>query len=92
MATYREIIGRVRETDGFAAQTCWIADVKASHGLTRGPSPNRIAPDRKVKPCPPEKRVAIERALRHFDMIGTRRSSVDSRPYAYRPGTCTGLI
>ncbi|MBX7532626.1 hypothetical protein K3165_06805 [Qipengyuania sp. 1XM1-15A] len=69
MATYREIIDRVRQTDGFVAQTCWIADVKASHGLTRGQSPNRIDPGRKVKPCPPEKRAAIERALIHFEMV-----------------------
>lgn len=69
MATYREIIDRVRQTDGFVAQTCWIADVKASHGLTRGPSPNRIGPDRKVKPSPPERRAAIERALMHFEMV-----------------------
>jgi hypothetical protein len=69
MATYRNIIERLRETHGFAAQTCWIADVKAAHGLTRGASPNRIDPDRKVKPCPPDKRAAIERALIHFGMV-----------------------
>lgn len=69
MATYREIIDRVRRTDGFVAQTCWIADVKASYGLTRGASPNRIDPAGKVKPCPPAKRAAIEKALIHFGMI-----------------------
>ena len=68
MATYREIIDHVRENDGFVAQTCWIADVKASHGLTKGPAPNRLDPKRKVKPCPPSKRAAIERALSHFGM------------------------
>ena len=69
VATYREIIDHVRQTDGFVAQTCWIADVKAAHSLTRGASPNRIDPDRKVKPCPPQKRAAIEKALSHFGMI-----------------------
>lgn len=69
MATYREIIDRIRQIDGFVAQTCWIADVKASHGLTRGASSNRVDPDRKVKPCPPAKRAAIERALMHFGMV-----------------------
>lgn len=69
MATYREIIDRVRQTDGFVAQTCWIADVKAAHGLTRGSSPNRIDEHRKVKPCPLAKRDAIERALVHFGMV-----------------------
>ena len=69
MATYRQIADRIRQTDGFVAQTCWIADVKASHGLTSGEAPNRIDPERKVKPCPPAKRAAIERALIHFGMI-----------------------
>lgn len=69
MATYKQITDRIRQTDGFVAQTCWIADVKASHGLTRGEAPNRIDPDRKIKPCPPTKRAAIEKALIHFGMI-----------------------
>ena len=69
MATYRQIIDRVRKTDQFVAQTCWIADVSASHGLVRGASPNRIDPYHKVKPCPPEKHAAIERALMHFEMV-----------------------
>lgn len=62
-------LDRIRQTDSFIAQTCWIADVQASHGLTRGQSPNRIDPARKAKPCPPAKRVAIERALIHFKMV-----------------------
>lgn len=69
MATSREIIDRVRRTDSFVAQTCWIADVKATHGLTRGTSPNRIDPGRKVKPCPAHRRAAIERVLVHFGMV-----------------------
>ncbi|HEU0134984.1 MAG TPA: hypothetical protein VFR28_09185 [Allosphingosinicella sp.] len=69
MASYREIGEWVRATYGFTIQTCWIADVKAFHGLTRGDAPNRIDPDRKVKPCPPGKRPAIEAALAHFRMI-----------------------
>jgi hypothetical protein len=69
MATYREIIEHIRRTDGFVAQTCWIADVKAAHGLTRGEAPNRISSKSKVKPCPPHRRAAIERALKHFEMV-----------------------
>jgi len=69
MATYREIIDLVRQTDGFVVQTCWIADVKTAHALTRGHAPNRIDAHRKVKPCPPAKRDAIERALMHFGMV-----------------------
>ena len=69
MATYSEITAWIKKRHGFTAQTCWIADVKAAHGLTRGPSPNRINTNTKVKPCPAGKRRAIEEALRHFQMI-----------------------
>lgn len=69
MATYRQIIEHVRRAHGFVAQTSWIADVKALHGLTRGPAHNRIYPRRKVTYCPPDKRQAIESALVHFGMI-----------------------
>lgn len=69
MATYRQIIDWVRTHHGFTAKTCWIADVKASHGLTRRQAPNRIDPVGKVHPCPHEKRSAIEAALTHFKMI-----------------------
>lgn len=69
MATYSDIIDLVKRTDGFAAQPCWIADVKAAHGLTRGPAPNRLDPRRKVKPCPPGRRAAIDGALEHFGMV-----------------------
>jgi len=69
MATYPEITEWIKKRHGFTAQTCWIADVKSAHGLTRGHAPNRINPRAKVKPCPPNKRAAIEAALRHFHMI-----------------------
>jgi hypothetical protein len=69
MASYREIAAWVQARHGFAAQTCWIADVKSTYGLTKGQAPNRIDSSRKVKPCPPSKRPAIEAALRHFGMI-----------------------
>lgn len=69
MATYRQIIKWVRANHGFQAETCWIADVKEAHGLTRSQAPNRIDRQRKVKPCPASKRSAIELALVHFGMI-----------------------
>ena len=68
MATYREIQEWVKATHGFVPKTCWIADVKSSHGLTNGSAPNRINPDRREHPCPPTKRMAIEAALQHFGM------------------------
>ena len=67
MATCRELITRIQKEDGFVAQTCWIAQVKFKHGLVRYAAANRGPWS--IKPCPPEKEAAIERALRHFRMI-----------------------
>ena len=69
MATYREISAWTKANLGFGAQTCWIADVKDTFGLTRGNAPNRVSSTNKVKPCPADKRPGIEAALRHFGMI-----------------------
>lgn len=69
MATYREIQSHVRGQYGFRPKTCWIAGVKADHGLTRGQAPNRINEAVREQPCPPAKRAAIEAALRHFGMV-----------------------
>ncbi len=68
MAPYREIQLWVRQRFGFVPQTCWIAHVKEIHGLPKRTSWNREGPER-VKPCPPEKRPAIEAAFKHFGMI-----------------------
>jgi hypothetical protein len=69
MATYRMIQDRVKADAGFVPQTCWIADVKAGHGLTSGNAPNMIGPDSRANPCPQDKRPAIEAALRHFRLL-----------------------
>jgi hypothetical protein len=69
MATYSEMTEWIKDRHGFAAQTCWIADVKSDCGLTRGAAPIRISSSTKVKLCPANKRGAIEDALRHFNMI-----------------------
>ncbi|MCL6545556.1 MAG: hypothetical protein K6T61_10035 [Bryobacteraceae bacterium] len=69
MATYPEIQMEVRRRFGYTPKTCWIAHVKAIHGLTRGISPNRIDPHRRKHPCPPNKRADIEEVLRYFKMI-----------------------
>ncbi len=69
MATYREIQQRIRSTDGFVAQTCWIADVLAGYGITKRIAHNRIDNAQPAKPCPPNKRSSIEAALKHFGMI-----------------------
>ena len=69
MATYKEIQAYIRSRDGVTVQTCWIADVMASHGLTRRIAPNRIDPSKREKPCPLARRATIDQALRHFGML-----------------------
>jgi hypothetical protein len=69
MATYKDIQSRVKKKQGFEPKTCWIADVKASFGLATRQAPNRINSSRREVPCPPDKRAAIEEALRDFGMI-----------------------
>jgi hypothetical protein len=69
MATYKQIANRVKQQSGFVPKTCWIADVKSQHGLTTRQAPNRFSSTSREHPCPPEKRPAIEGALRHFGMI-----------------------
>ena len=68
MATYEELIIYIRKTDGFVAQTCWIAHVKELNNLPVSRAWNRAGRGR-VVPCPPDKRPAIEQAFRHFGMI-----------------------
>jgi hypothetical protein len=53
----------VQRHHGFIPTTDWIDHVKVRWGLSR---PGRI---RRVVPCPPDKREAIEQALRHFGVI-----------------------
>jgi hypothetical protein len=69
MATYSDIQRHVKVTGGFVPKTCWIADVKSQYGLTSGTAPNRLNTTTRKYPCPPEKKAAIEAALKHFKMI-----------------------
>ncbi len=64
MATYREIQAFVQRHHGFVPKTDWIAHVKVLRGLPTGRPANRAGHGRRVVPCPPEKREAIEEALR----------------------------
>ena len=68
MATYNKIQEWVRIRHGFVPKTCWIAHCKELNGLAPRRSPNRQGL-RRLVPCPPEKRAAIEDALRYFGMI-----------------------
>ncbi len=69
MATSPMIDRWVRDNEGYARQPCWIAHVKSDFGLTRGAAPNRQDPLRRLKPCPPNMRGGIVRALQHFGMV-----------------------
>lgn len=68
MATYRLIREYVRSTEGFDPKTCWVAHVKELNGLRVNRAWNRAGVHRDV-PCPPDKRLVIERAFRHFGML-----------------------
>jgi len=67
-ATYLEIQLWVQQQFGFTPETCWIAHCKELYGLPIETAPNRRGAGR-VKPCPPEKRVAIKKAFEHFGML-----------------------
>ncbi len=69
MATYKQIAERVKGQSGFVPKTCWIADIKSQHGLATRQATNRFSPTSREHPGPPEKRAAIEGAMRHFKMI-----------------------
>ena len=59
----------VQRHHGFIPKTGWIAHVKEVHGIPTRRGANRACRDRDVEPCPPEKREAIEEALRHFGVL-----------------------
>jgi hypothetical protein len=63
--TYADISEYVRQRSGFVPKGCWIAHVKELRGFEVPWAWNRVGKRRQV-PCPPDKRPAIERALRHF--------------------------
>lgn len=68
MATYAELQKWIKEQHGFVSKSCWIADAKEMHRLSRGKAPNRQG-EQRVYPCPSEKLVAITEAFRHFGML-----------------------
>jgi|TARA_Y100000310_G_C20285491_1_gene624674 hypothetical protein len=68
MATYKEIQTEFKKRYGKTIKTCWIAEIKFEHGLTRGKAPNRLG-SKRVYPCPKNYRTKIEDVLRYFDMI-----------------------
>ena len=69
MAMDVEIQKFVQRHHRFIPKTGWIAHVKEVHGITTLRGANRTRRGRGIEPCPPEKREAIEEALRHFGMM-----------------------
>lgn len=69
MATYKEVQAHVKSRYGYLPKSCWIADIKASHGRTNRISPNRIDPMVRLHPCPPNKRDGLEAAMKSFGMV-----------------------
>lgn len=66
MATYKQIQDYVKMNCGYVPKTCWIAHVRELNGLAPRQAPNRHEPDKRVYPCPNDKRPDIERALTHY--------------------------
>jgi hypothetical protein len=69
MVTDAEIQKFVQQHHGFIPKPGWIAHVKEVHGVPTLRGAKRARRDRAVEPCPPEKREAIEEALRHFGVV-----------------------
>lgn len=65
MTTYKALQDHVRATHGRVMQSCWIAHVKEMNGL---PVDSRRTGERQ-KPCPPEYRPVIERAMRKLGWL-----------------------
>ena len=69
-ATYEEIKAYVLEHTGLKISYLYIAQVKAKHGIIERDCYNKPKTEgNRVPQCPPEKEIAIEDALRHFQMI-----------------------
>jgi 23S rRNA (uracil1939-C5)-methyltransferase len=69
-ATYEEIQEWVQENYGFHVTHLNIAQVKRKHGIIERENYNKPkSPDSPQPGCPEEKVIAIEEALKHFQMI-----------------------
>jgi hypothetical protein len=69
MVTDAEIQKFVQQHHGFIPKPGWIAHVKEAHDIPTLRGAKRARRGRDAEPCPPEKREAIEEALRHFGVI-----------------------
>lgn len=69
-ATYKEIQDWVQDKYGFHVTNLNIAQVKQKHGIIERENYNKAKSENSKQPgCPKEKIMAIEDALKHFQMI-----------------------
>ena len=83
MGFYKEVETLVRAEAGFVPKPCWIAHVLELNGLRPRVAYNRISPNNRKFPCPPDKRPAIESAMRKLGRI-PRSKREDTNQPAYR--------
>jgi hypothetical protein len=69
MATYKDIKREAERISGASIETCWIAHVKEDFGMPLRQTPNRKSPYKRIKPCPPDKKAAIQEAMRRLGML-----------------------
>ncbi len=65
MATYKDIQDWVRKNHNFVPKSCWIAHCKELNGI----AVNISRTTSRQYPCPPNKRLAKEKAFHHFDWL-----------------------
>ncbi len=70
-ATYEEIKSYVAEhNDGMKVSNLYIAQIKQKHGIIERENYNKPKSEKGGQPeCPKEKEIAIEEALKYFQMI-----------------------
>ena len=70
-ATYEEIKKYVAEhNDGMKVSNLYIAQIKQKHGIIERENYNKLKSEKGGQPeCPKEKEIAIEEALKYFQMI-----------------------
>lgn len=71
MPTYKQVQDEVKRSAGFVPKSCWIAHVKSMNALPTREAYNRHDSEKRVHPCPPEKRGPIEDALRKLGAFTT---------------------
>lgn len=67
MMGYKEARELYKKKHGKTAKNSWIAQIRAEHGKTSGPSPNRKG-DYKY-PCPKEDKPKLTKLLKELKMI-----------------------